>query len=31
MLLDGCYLEILEHPENNNREYLLNMVVKRLL
>jgi tRNA nucleotidyltransferase (CCA-adding enzyme) len=31
MLLDGCYLEILEHPENNNRDYLLNTVVKKLL
>lgn len=31
MLLDGCYLEILNHPEHNTREYLLNIVVKRLL
>jgi tRNA nucleotidyltransferase (CCA-adding enzyme) len=31
MLLDGCYLEILNHPEHNTKNYLLNTVVKRLL
>jgi tRNA nucleotidyltransferase (CCA-adding enzyme) len=30
VLLDSCYQEILEHPEHNNREYLLNMLIKKL-
>lgn len=29
-ILDACYLEILKHPENNNREFLLDFAVDQV-
>jgi tRNA nucleotidyltransferase (CCA-adding enzyme) len=31
ILLDSCYQEILEHPEHNNKEYLLQFIMDRII